>query len=148
LVTAVAADGRRDPFEDFDVGNVDSVDDEAKELAADPRLLDVVFDLGRKTRRSEAVAPFLSPSVDVKIGADADEAVVVVDDDVIKAAAVVTVTVDGVGVGGGDVDAVAEADDLRRKRFIFIGVVQSAKLLHVVAFIPILLLLLLLQLLL
>ena len=112
LVTAVAGAGSSDPFDDFDVDNVDGA------AAAVPRLLEVVFDLGRKTRRSEAVAPFLSLDADVEIRApDADAVVTVVDEDAVRAAADVIVTVEG--VAGGDVDVEADADDLRRKRFIF-----------------------------
>ncbi len=78
-----------------------------------PRLLEVVFDLGMKTLRSEAVAPFLSPLPIIIIAEDAF--VVVVVEGVIIAVVVDVVIV--VGVDGGVVDATEER---RRKRFIFI----------------------------
>lgn len=110
FVTAVAAAGSSVPFEDLDVDNV-------VEAVGFPRLLEVVLDLGRNTRRRDAVAPFLSLEADADIGAaDADAVVTVDDDDVVRATADVNVTVDG--VDGGDVDVEADADDLRRKRFI------------------------------
>ena len=109
--------------DDFDVDNVDGA------AAAVPRLLEVVFDLGRKTRRSEAVAPFLSLDADVEIRApDADAVVTVVDGDAVRAAADVIVTVEG--VAGGDVDVEADADDLRRKRFIFYPSVFDSSFCH------------------
>ena len=115
LVMAVAADGSSEPFDDLDVDKVDEA------AAAVPRLLEVVLDLGRKTRRSDAVAPFLSLDADVEIGAaDADAVVIVIDDDVASATADVIVTVEG--VAGGDVDVEADADDLRRKRFMIFQV--------------------------
>ena len=106
LVTVVTEDGRSDPFEDLEV---DIVEGGGLERRPEPRLLEVVFDLGRKTRRSEAVAPFLS-FVEFEF---VDVDVIVVDDVII---AIVVEAVDVVGVDGGDVDT----DDRRRKRFIFI----------------------------
>ena len=79
FVIAVAGEGMSDPFEDFDVDRVvDCVVDDV--IAPELRLLDVVFDLGRKTRRNDAVAPFLSLSVAVVVvDSVADDAVTVKD---------------------------------------------------------------------
>lgn len=118
FVIAVAGEGMSDPFEDFDVERVvDCVVDDV--IAPELRLLDVVFDLGRKTRRNDAVAPFLSLSVAVVVvDSVADDAVTVKDVASVAVAVVVVVVVVTVeGVAGGDV-AVADAEDLRLKRFI------------------------------
>ena len=114
FVIAVAGEGMSDPFEDFDVERVvDCVVDDV--IAPELRLLDVVFDLGRKTRRNDAVAPFLSLSVAVVVVDSVADDAVTVKDVASVAVAVVVVTVEG--VAGGDV-AVADAEDLRLKRFI------------------------------
>ncbi len=113
-MTVVTDEGRRQPLEDFEVDiDVDvGIWLELEELLPPlPRLLEVVFDLGMKTLRSEAVAPFLSP---LPIIMTEDAFVVVVVEGVIIAVVVDVVTV--VGVDGGVVDA---AEERRRKRFIF-----------------------------
>ena len=116
FVIAVAGEGMSDPFEDFDVERVvDCVVDDV--IAPELRLLDVVFDLGRKTRRNDAVAPFLSLSVAVVVVDSVADDAVTVKDVACVAVAVVVVVVTVEGVAGGDV-AVADAEDLRLKRFI------------------------------
>lgn len=116
FVIAVAGEGMSDPFEDFDVDRVvDCVVDDV--IAPELRLLDVVFDLGRKTRRNDAVAPFLSLSVAVVVVDSVADDAVTVKDVASVAVAVVVVVVTVEGVAGGDV-AVADAEDLRLKRFI------------------------------
>ena len=111
-MTVVTEEGRRQPLEDFEV-DIDVAVGSWLELGeiVPPRLLEVVFDLGMKTRRSEAVAPFLSP---LPIIITEEAFVVVVVEGVIIAVVVDDVIV--VGVDGGVVDA---ADERRRKRFIF-----------------------------
>jgi hypothetical protein len=110
LVTVVTEDGRSDPFEDLELDRIEDGGLVVPEL----RLLEAVFDLGRNTRRSEAVAPFLS-LVEFEF-VDVVDVVVVVVDDIIMA--VVVEVVEVVGVDGGDVDT----DDRRRNKFIFISV--------------------------
>ena len=75
-----------------------------------PRLLEAVLDLGMKTLRKDAVAPFLSDPPPLPI--IMVEFVVVV----VEAVMLVVVVVEVVGVEGG----LVEAEDLLRKRFIFI----------------------------
>ena len=110
LVTVVTEDGRSDPFEDLELDKIEDGELVVPEL----RLLEAVFDLGRKTRRSEAVAPFLS-----LVEFEFVDVVVVVVDDIIMA--VVVEVVEVVGVDGGDV----ETDDRRRNKFIFISVLSG-----------------------
>ena len=78
-----------------------------------PRLLEAVLDLGMKTLRKDAVAPFLSDPPPLPIIMTEVEFVVVVVEAVIL---VVVVVVEVVGVEGG----LVEAEDLLRNRFIFI----------------------------
>ena len=77
-----------------------------------PRLLEAVLDLGMKTLRKDAVAPFLSDPPPLPIIMTEVEFVVVV----VEAVILVVVVVEVVGVEGG----LVEAEDLLRKRFIFI----------------------------
>ena len=76
-----------------------------------PRLLEAVLDLGMKTLRKDAVAPFFSDPAPLPIIMTEVEFVVDVVD-----AVMLVVVVEVVGVEGG----VVEAEDLLRNRFIFI----------------------------
>ena len=111
FVTAVTEDGpARHPFEDLEI--VIDMGCSGPGPGMVPRLLEAVLDLGMKTLRKDAVAPFLSDPPPLPIIMTEVEFVVVV----VEAVILVGVVVEVVGVEGG----LVEAEDLLRNRFIFI----------------------------